>query len=161
MNTLRVILVAIACAGATLPAGADSAAAGFALSPDGAQVTRLWEQNRMTVNMGGVVIRNGYVYGTNGHWRTLCLDLRSGNIMYESLQKTGLAATIAADGLLFMYGAEGRMDLVEATPQAYRRVGEFAVAHGTGPCWAHPALANGVLYLRRGDTLMAYAVAGK
>jgi hypothetical protein len=38
--------------------------------------------------------------------------------------------------------------------------GEVAV-QGSGPSWAHPAVANGRLYLRYDDNLYAYDVSGK
>ena len=140
------------------PAGPDAVARGYALSADGASVRRLWEQPRMTVHHGGVVAVGGCVYGTHGHWRAMCLDARTGQILYESPQRVGMAATIYADGMLYMAFLDGTVRLVRATPGAYQEVSAFRIPKGSGEYYAHPAIANGRLYLRHGEALMAYDI---
>ena len=140
------------------PIAPGSLGAGFTLSADGSRISKLWQQNRMTVNMGGLVIHDGYLYGTNGNWHCLCLELKTGNIMYESIQKVGLAASIYADGMLYMYATDGMLRLVKTTPTGYECISACKITLGDGEHWAHPALANGVLYLRHGGVLMAYQV---
>ncbi len=140
------------------PVATGSLGAGFKLSADGGSISKLWQQNRMTVNMGGLVIHDGYLYGANGNWRCLCLELKTGNIMYESIRKIKCDATLYADGMLYMYSWDGMLRLVKATPSGYECVSECKITLGDGDCYAHPALANGVLYLRHGEVLMAYRV---
>ena len=62
------------------------------------------------------------------------------------------------DGMLYMYTTDGMLRLVKATPTGYDGVSECKMTLGTGSHWSHPALANGVLYIRHGDVLMAYGV---
>ncbi len=69
-----------------------------------------------------------------------------------------LAATIYADGMLYMYTTDGMFRLVKAVPPGYDCVSECHITLGNEAHWVHPALANGVLYLRHGDVLLAYQV---
>jgi hypothetical protein len=50
---------------------------------------------------------------------------------------------------------------VKAVPAGFERTGKFTVTEGTNNHWAHPTIANGRLYIRHGDTLMAYNITGK
>lgn len=67
-------------------------------------------------------------------------------------------ALVAADGMLYIYEGprKGVVNLVKASPDGFERAGSFSITQGTGKHWAHPTLANGKLYIRHGDTLMAY-----
>ncbi len=50
------------------------------------------------------------------------------------------------------------MRLVKPSPEAFNSDSEFAVSEGTDQHWAHPTIANGRLYIRHGDALMAYDI---
>jgi hypothetical protein len=65
---------------------------------------------------------------------------------------------IYADGMLYIYEgpARGIVHLVKATSEGLQRGGMFTVTEGDGKHWAHPAIANGVLYIRHGDALLAW-----
>ncbi len=69
-----------------------------------------------------------------------------------------MAAVVSADGMLYVYGEDGTMRLVKPSPEAFRPVSQFAVTQGKDQHWAHPTIANGRLYIRHGDALMAYDI---
>ena len=52
----------------------------------------------------------------------------------------------------------GTVYLVKPNPAAFEPVSQFAVSEGTDEHWAHPTIANGRLYIRHGDALMAYDI---
>jgi len=139
-----------------VPTGKGGVAEGWRLSEDGAAVRRLWTQKRMTPHHGGVVAVGGYVYGCNGHWRALCLDVRNGNVMYESTRRTDPGAVAYAEGRIYLQDVKGKLRLVLAVPAEYREIGSFAIPHGAGEYWSHPAVAYGRLFVRHGEALMAY-----
>jgi hypothetical protein len=60
--------------------------------------------------------------------------------------------------MLYVYGQEGTVYLVEPSTAAFKPAGSFTVSQGTAEHWAHPTVANGRLYIRHGDALMAYDV---
>jgi hypothetical protein len=71
---------------------------------------------------------------------------------------TKLGVVIAAEGMLYVYGQDGTMYLVKPDPTAFEPVSQFAISEGTNEHWAHPTMANGRLYVRHGDALMAYEI---
>ena len=55
----------------------------------------------------------------------------------------------------------GLFSLVKAQPSGFERTGSFEVTDGgKDKHWAHPAISNGVLYIRHGDAVIAYDVRG-
>ena len=145
-----------------LPSGKENdSAEGFSVAPDNTRITRLWEQPVMGVHHGGVVIHDGYVYGTAGcgpgSERFLCIDLYTGKIAYQT-DKVGLANIIAAGDLLFAYFHDGTVRLIAADPKAYKPISAFTISKGTCEHWAHLALSDGRLFVRHGDCLMVYRV---
>lgn len=132
----------------------------FALSPDGRESTPGWTDTVLNTLSGGLVLVDGYVYGSNskGHW--VCLELKTGQVMYEA-SAVGPGSVIYADGMLYCYGDKGMLALLRATPKALEIISRFKVTQGEGPHWAHPAISGGRLYIRHGDLLMAYDVTSK
>ena len=63
-----------------------------------------------------------------------------------------------ADGMLYCYGEDGTLGLVPATPMAFNPASRFKVSQGDGSHWSHPVIANGWLYIRHGDALIAYDI---
>ena len=50
------------------------------------------------------------------------------------------------------------MVLVKPNPQQFEIAGKFPITLGTDQHWAHPVIYQGVLYVRHGNTLMAYKI---
>ena len=69
-------------------------------------------------------------------------------------------SVIYADGLLYCYAEDGALGLVKASPERCEVVSSFKVPLGDGPHWTHPVVADGRLYVRHGDVLMCYDIAG-
>jgi outer membrane protein assembly factor BamB len=65
---------------------------------------------------------------------------------------------VYADGRLYCLGENGNMGLLEANPAAFRLVSTFPLAQGEGPCWTHPVISDGKLFLRWNDTLCLYDI---
>lgn len=132
------------------------------LSRNGAKASIVWEDETLDVHHGGVVLVNGYLYGSNwinngtGNW--VCLDWKTGKAKYET-KWNNKGQIIAAEGMLYCYDEKrGNLGLVRATPAGFKVISSFKVPLGRGPHWAHPSLSNGRLYVRHGDALMVYDV---
>jgi outer membrane protein assembly factor BamB len=66
---------------------------------------------------------------------------------------------ICADGILYRYDENtGDVALVRPFPKSFEIVSTFGVTKGSGKHWAHPAISDGRLYIRRGDALMVYDI---
>jgi outer membrane protein assembly factor BamB len=128
------------------------------LTKDGRSVETVWK-HELDNKMGGVVKLGDYVYGSgekNRYW--YCIDWRTGETKYKS-NKVGVGNVIAADGMLYCYSDRGEMALVKATPGSFEVVSKFNITLVTDQHWAHPVIHRGVLYVRHGNTLMAYQIA--
>ena len=151
--------------GVDVSGGYDSGGVKLNLSDDGSRATEAWRDRTLDVHHGAMLLLGGYIYGSNwisntsGNW--VCLDYKTGKVMYETtFQNKG--AVIWADGLMYCYIEQtGTMALVRPTPKKFDVISTFTVTKGDGPHWAHPAIADGVLYIRHGAALMAYDIKAK
>lgn len=128
---------------------------------DGAwSFTELWQSRDMVNHHGGYVIDKGHVYGNhNNGWS--CIDLKTGVTKWKDAKGVGKGSIAFADGMLYLFGERaGRAGLAAASPDGLTLVGEMSVA-GEGQSWAHPAVANGRLYLRYDTNLYCFQVASR
>jgi len=133
---------------------------------DGTGFTKKWNDKTLDCHHGGVVLVDGYLYGSNfngiprGDW--VCLEWDTGKVMYETRWNGNKGSIIYADGMLYCYDENtGDVALVKPSPRAFEIVSSFRITQGSGKHWAHPAISDGRLYIRHGDTLMAYDIKNK
>jgi outer membrane protein assembly factor BamB len=113
---------------------------------------------------GQMILKDGYVYFGNKHRNgfPVCVEMESGKIAWGGDQRgagSGSAAITYADGHLVFRYESGEVALIEATPSAYRLKGAFRPDYiSRKPCWAHPVITGGRMYLRDQDKLMCYDV---
>jgi outer membrane protein assembly factor BamB len=95
------------------------------------------------------VFYDGHLYGIDETGYLRCIDLRSGEMKWESKERIK-GCPILADGRLIILAEDGTVDIVEATPKAYRRTAQVKdlLHDGPSPCWVLPALHDGRLYFR-------------
>lgn len=132
----------------------------YTLAEDGRSVAQGWTDTILNTLHGGLVALDGYVYGSNTTGRWICLDLKTGQTLHED-RGVGMGSLISADGMLYCYGEKGTLALVKAVPEVYEMISSFKITPGKGPHWAHPAISNQRLYIRHGDLISAYDIAGK
>jgi outer membrane protein assembly factor BamB len=151
---------------AYITGGYDTGGMMVRIAADGKKADVVWTDNVLDDHHGGVVLINGYIYGSNwinnntGNW--CCIDWKTGKKMWEETWNCK-GSIIAAEGLLYIYDEKsGNVGLVKANPEKFDLVSSFQVKQGdAGPFWAHPVIHNGVLYLRHTNALMAYNIKGK
>ncbi len=124
----------------------------------GKSVEKVWESNLLDNRIGAMVKVGDYAYGSgdkNRYW--FCVDWNTGEIKY---QESGLAMgnIIANNNMLYCYTDKGDMILAKATPEKFDIVSQFKITLGTAQHWAHPVIYKGTLYVRHGDSLMAYQI---
>jgi len=127
----------------------------------GRNVEQVWFSSDFDNRIGAMVKIGDYFYGSGDHnkfW--YCADWNTGNIKWK---EKGLAMgnIIANDGMLYCYTDKGEMILAKASPEKFEIVGKFMITLGTDQHWAHPVIYQGVLYVRHGNTLMAYDIKQK
>jgi hypothetical protein len=67
-------------------------------------------------------------------------------------------ALIAADNMLFLYTEKGSVGLVKLNEGKMELVSSFKMPVGTKEFFTIPVINQGVMYLRHGDTLLAYNI---
>jgi outer membrane protein assembly factor BamB len=132
------------------------------LSPDGTSVSVKWTSDVLDNHHGGLVLVDGYIYGSNwinngnGNW--VCLDWDTGEVMYET-EWNNKGSIIYADNRLYVLTEKrGFVGLIEATPEAFNVISSFQLEQGRGPYWAHPSIFDKKLLLRHTDKLFVYDV---
>lgn len=125
-------------------------------SGSGIEAKPTWEDSRLSCEHGGHVVVDGHVYTSAGSGWT-CLDLKTGTERWAG-RGPGKGSVIHADGMLYCLGENGKMGLIEADPDSFKVKDQFDLPPGEGKSWAHPAISNGKLYLRRGDELHVYDI---
>ena len=86
-----------------------------------------------------------------------CVDSATGKELWNqpAVGKYHAALMRLADGRFLMHDDTGNIRLFEATRSEFR---ELAKSRICGPTWAHPALSQGVLYIRDDKELLALQV---
>ena len=127
------------------------------INPAGDAVSVEWT-NSLDNQMGGVVLIDGYIYGSgqnNRFWEKV--DWETGETIYRS-RDIAKGTVIWADGRLYCYSDRGELALVEPGTNEFIIRGQTDISLGSGQHWAHLVIDNGVLYVRRGNALMAFDI---
>jgi outer membrane protein assembly factor BamB len=128
------------------------------LSADGGSITKSWESQSFGSRMGGSVLINGYLYGTGDSDRSWqCINWKTGAQKYASTE-VAKGVVIAANKMLIGYSEKGELFLADSNPSGLKVISKTKVALGTEQHWAHPVINKGVLYVRHGNTLIAYQI---
>jgi outer membrane protein assembly factor BamB len=113
---------------------------------------------------GGVIVVGDHVYGVSDGGKLKCVELKTGNVVWED-RCVGCKASVAyADGHLIVRGEDGRgtIALVEATPEGYKEKGRFnQPERSKKTAWAHPVVIGGKLYIRDQDNLFCFDIKAK
>ncbi len=111
---------------------------------------------------GGMVLVDGYLYGSDNPGLLTCIDFKSGKVMWQD-RGPGKGSVAYADGRLYCRNeGNGRVYLVEANSQKYVEHGRLNQPDRSHQAaWPHPVIANGKLYLRDQDLLLCYDVKAK
>ncbi len=122
-------------------------------------VEELWWDKDLDNCHGSVMQAGGYLFGSScraGGRGFFCAELLTGRLAFREKRMEKLSLT-AAEGLIYGLGQEGAMHLVRPTPEKLEIISSFAIPQDTKElAWAHPVIAGGRLYLRRGEYLYAY-----
>jgi outer membrane protein assembly factor BamB len=147
--------------------GAGGGLAKLIKNPDGGfAAEEVWFSKSMENHHGGIIIHDGAVYGSNGGnggGYLACLDLKTGDVLWNERdsdkRRVSKGSVAFVDGRIYYRTEEGTMLLIEPSRTEYIERGRFEQPDRTRlPAWAHPAVANGKLYVRDQDTLYCYDV---
>lgn len=114
-------------------------------------VSEVWRSRGMKNQFSSSVLHNGILYGfDNSTFKAI--DAATGAERWKQ-RGFGHGSLILAGGHLVVLSDRGKLALVSATPEEYRELGNAQVLEGK--CWTSPSLADGRLYVRNEEKLVA------
>lgn len=126
------------------------------LSHNGESLKEVWCNPGIKNNFNGYVKVGKYLFTTvKGNWLK-ALDIEDGIVSDSTKVATG--SIIYADNKFICYGMNGEVSLVSFDENGFDVKSTFKVKEGSGHHFAHPVLANGTMYIRHGNALLAYKV---
>jgi len=146
------------------------------LRQDKPLVTKLWqrggpsekETDALQSIISTPIIRNGYIYGVDSYGELRCLDLRTGDRLWEDLSAVPRArwATIHfvdhGDDV-WMFNERGELIISKLSPKGFTEISRAKLIEPTrdqlpsrrgGVAWAHPAFANRHVFARNDKALV-------
>jgi outer membrane protein assembly factor BamB len=141
-------------------AGDGNGAVKLELSADGKEIRQVWRNKTIDNYMGGFVKQGDKIYSCVSEKKQLkCIDAGTGVIL-DSL-KCGVGTIILSDDMLYYYNQKGEVRLIKPGPGRLEQAGFFKITDGTKEHFSHPVIHHGVLYIRHGNSLMAYNIQKK
>jgi outer membrane protein assembly factor BamB len=124
---------------------------GALLRLSGGRPTPVWQTRSMKNHFNACVLVGGHLYG-NDENTLRCVEWNTGAEKWQmrGMDKGGL---IAADGKLIVLTGRGELILVSATPTQFTELARAKALDGT--TWTQPVLANGQLYCRSQEGILA------
>ena len=139
-------------------ASVDKGCTMLKLSEGGRKAEIAWEIPAFDNMMGGMIKIGDHVFGSGRHRTWYCVNWKTGEIIYEEEGLGSAGVIIYADGMMYAYSDRGEMALIKPDTGGFNIVSKFEIVKGTDQHWAHPVIYQGMLYVRRGEALMAYKI---
>jgi len=127
------------------------------ISENGENLNEIWHNKIIRNNFNGYIkIGNGLFTTVKGNWMK---KLHINDSLVSDSIKIATGSLIFADNKFISYGMNGDVNLIHYNKNDKLNVAStFKVKEGDGHHFAHPVIANGILYIRHGDALMAYKI---
>lgn len=126
------------------------------LADNAESIDELWYKQKIRNNFNGYIKVNDKLFTTvKGNWLKALSDT-NGEVVDSVKVATG--SLIYADNKFICYGMNGDVNLISYQQNEFNILGKFKIKQGTEQHFSHPVLANGIMYIRHGNALMAYNI---
>jgi len=132
------------------------------MAPDGRSVSVKWKNPVLDCHIGGVVLVDGYIYGSNwtsndmGNWA--CEKWDTGQKMYDTPWINKGSIIFADNKFYCVEEKSGNVALVKPNPTKFQIISTFKINKGSGMYWSHPMINDGKLFIRHGTFLLVYNI---
>ncbi len=142
--------------------GYGQTSAKIRISFDGSEPTLAWKNPDINPHVGGMLLLDNCIYSSthdsNSKGRWICADWQTGKTLWTT-SWNNKGSVISADGMLYIFEEKnGNIALVKPDNTKLDIVSSFRITKGDGPCWAHPVINKGRLFVRHGDYLVVYSL---
>jgi len=113
------------------------------------------------------LIEGDYIYGVDSYGELRCLDLHTGDRIWESQEAVPRARwsnihMVRQAGRLWFFNERGELIICRLSPQGYHEISRAKLIDPTteqlkqrgGVCWSHPAFANRCVFARNDKELV-------
>lgn len=121
------------------------------------------------------IVDGDYVYGVDSYGELRCLDAKTGDRLWESLDavRKNRWATIHMvenAGKIWMFNEQGEIVIAKLSPDGFTEISRAKLIEpttaqlnrrGEGVCWSHPAYANKHVFARNDDELVCADLGAK
>ena len=125
---------------------------------NGSNVKQLWKEKGSDNHFQGVAFYKGRIFSSGGG-KLWCFDPENGKAVYTVNEAKKTSFCILANGMMITYDENGgKVLLLKVDENGYEVKGSFKIEYGNDQHWSSPVVAGGVMYLRRGRGVAAFAV---
>ncbi len=114
--------------------------------------TPVWQNLKLRCKFTSPVLYRGHIYGIDEGLLT-CLDVETGKQKWRD-GRYGHGQLLLTGDLLVILAEDGKLALVEATPEGHRELAKMPALEGK--TWNLPALSRGIVYLRNDHEMACF-----
>jgi outer membrane protein assembly factor BamB len=120
------------------------------------------------------VLQDDYIYGVDSFGELRCLDLKTGNRIWENLDAVPKARwsnihMVRHEDKVWMFNERGELIISKLSPKGFHEISRTKIIEPTegqlgqrgGVCWSHPAFAYKNIYVRNDQELLCINLAAK
>lgn len=125
----------------------------------GWNIEERWVSRKLKPNFNDFVYHDGYCYGFDSHMFS-CINAETGEQQWRHKgYGFGQVLLLADVGQLIVTTEQGETVLLAADPEAHRELGRYDLI--PGKTWNHPIVADGRLFARNGEEMVAIALSSR
>jgi len=140
------------------------------VNPDELSVKQIWrrrgqsEKNTDSLHccISTPIIQGDYIYGVDSYGELRCLDIKTGDRIWESLEATpkdrwSNIHMVRHEDKVWMFNERGELIISKLSPEGFHEISRTKLIEpttgqlnrrGEGVCWSHPAYAYKHIYIR-------------
>ena len=152
------------------------------VNPDKLAVEKVWqrqgpnERNTDSLHccISTPVLQGDYIYGVDSYGELRCLDLHTGDRIWESLDAVPKARwanihLVRHEDKIWMFNERGELIISKLSPNGFREISRTKLINPTqgqlsqrgGVCWSHPAFAYKHVFIRNDEELLCADISAK
>jgi len=144
-------------------------------NPDELAIEKVWQRKGASETdtdsfhccISTPIIQGDYIYGVDSHGELRCLELQTGDRVWESLDAVPKARwanihMVRHEDKIWMFNERGELIICKLSPEGFYEISRAKIIEPTegqlgqrgGVCWAHPAFAYKHVYVRNDRELL-------